>query len=146
MGCPCRQAAGSKLLLSPVFFLHFTLVTTWIKSNLIERANLWIIPDRIQNDLDRQNNWLNLAKCKLMKLKPYIYFKNHHYRDTCVAQPVEHPTLDFGSGHVDFLVMGWSPALGSTLSVESTWDALSPSPSAAPPAHAHVCSLSFSLK
>lgn len=35
------------------------------------------------------------------------------------AQPVEHPTLDFSSGH-DLMVGGSSPASGSTLGVEPT--------------------------
>ena len=45
-----------------------------------------------------------------------------------MAQLVDHPTLDFGSGH-DLRVMGSSPVLGSVLSVESAC----PSPSALPP-------------
>ena len=36
-----------------------------------------------------------------------------------VAQLVKHPILGFGSGH-DLRVLGLSPALGSTLSREST--------------------------
>ena len=39
---------------------------------------------------------------------------------------VERPTLDFGSGH-DPRVVGPSPTLGSTLSIESAGDSLSPS-------------------
>ena len=38
-------------------------------------------------------------------------------RDDWVAQLVEHPTLDFSSGH-DPRVMGSSPVSGSTLNVE----------------------------
>ena len=41
-----------------------------------------------------------------------------------MAQLVEHPTLDFGSG-CDPRVKGLSPMLGSTLSVEPAWDSLS---------------------
>lgn len=33
------------------------------------------------------------------------------------AHLVEHLTLDFGSGH-DLTVLGWSPVVGSALSVE----------------------------
>ena len=39
-----------------------------------------------------------------------------------MAQLVEGPTFDFGSGHAR--VMGSSPVLGSVLSVESAWDSL----------------------
>ena len=42
---------------------------------------------------------------------------------TWVVQLVEHPTLDSGSGH-DPRVMGSSPMLGSTLSVQPAWDSL----------------------
>ena len=34
-----------------------------------------------------------------------------------MAQLIKCPTLNFGSGH-DLTVMGWGPALGSTLGVE----------------------------
>jgi len=57
-----------------------------------------------------------------------------------VAQLAEHPTLDFGWGG-DLRILRLSPVSGSTLSVESAWDSLSPSPSAPPPACA--CSLSL---
>ena len=40
------------------------------------------------------------------------------YRDAWVAQSVEHPTLDFGSG-LDPRVLGSSPTSGSVLSMES---------------------------
>ena len=46
-----------------------------------------------------------------------------------MAQSVECPTLDVGSGH-DPRVVGSSPVWGSTLSMETAWDSLSPS---APP-------------
>ena len=39
-------------------------------------------------------------------------------KDGWVGQPVERPTLDFGSGH-DLTVVESSPASGSLLSVES---------------------------
>ena len=45
-------------------------------------------------------------------------------RGTYVAQSVDCPTLDFGSGH-DPRVVGSSPKLGSGLSVEPAWDSLS---------------------
>ena len=38
-----------------------------------------------------------------------------------MAQSVEHPTLDFSSGH-DPKVMGLSPTSGSVLGVEPAWD------------------------
>ena len=41
-----------------------------------------------------------------------------------MAQGVEPPTLDFGSGH-DPRVTGLSPASGSVLSVEPSWESLS---------------------
>ena len=47
-----------------------------------------------------------------------------------MAQSVEHPTLDFGSGH-DPRVVGSSPKLGSMLSMKPAWN--SPSFSAPPP-------------
>ena len=40
------------------------------------------------------------------------------------AQWVEHPTLDFSSGH-DLGAMGLSPASGSAPSTGSSWDSLS---------------------
>ena len=61
-----------------------------------------------------------------------------------VTQSVEHPTLDFGSGH--------DLAVGVGLhadNVEPGWDFLSPSLSlSAPPllTRVHTCSLSLSLK
>ena len=45
-----------------------------------------------------------------------------------VAQSVKHPTLDTGSCY-RLTVVGLSPALGSTLSMEPAWDSLFPSPS-----------------
>ena len=48
-----------------------------------------------------------------------------------MAQLVKHPTLDFSSD-LDLRVLGSSPTLGSTLSVESACS----SPSSPPPAHA----------
>ena len=41
-----------------------------------------------------------------------------------MAQLVEHPTFDLGSGH-DPRVVGWGPVSGSVLSVESAKDSLS---------------------
>ena len=41
----------------------------------------------------------------------------YSFRGTWVAQWVEHPTLDFGSGH-DLRVMRLSPKLGSTVRVK----------------------------
>ena len=51
-----------------------------------------------------------------------------------MAQSVERPTLDFGSGH-DLTVCGIEPYIGlCTDSVEPTWDSLPPSLSlSAPP-------------
>jgi len=40
-----------------------------------------------------------------------------------VAQSVQHSILDFGLGH-DLRVVGLSPTLGSTLSMEPAWDSL----------------------
>ena len=48
-----------------------------------------------------------------------------------MAQSVECPILDFGSGH-DPLVRGSSPVSGSVLSMEPAWDSLSPLLSAPP--------------
>ena len=56
-----------------------------------------------------------------------------------VAQSVEHLTLDFDSGH-DRRVMGWSPKLGSALSMETAWDSFS-----LPLPHMHPLPLSLSL-
>ena len=39
-------------------------------------------------------------------------------RGAWLVQLVEHPALDFSSGH-DPRVVGWSPTLGSTVSMES---------------------------
>ena len=64
---------------------------------------------------------------------------------TWVAQSVEHQTLDFGSGH-DPRVMGSSPTLGSTLSVETALDYLSVSPYAPLPCLHSAHALSLSLK
>ena len=61
---------------------------------------------------------------------------------TWVAQSVEHPTLDFDSGH-DPRVMGSSPALGPVLSMEPAWDSLSLSLCPLPPL---VLTLSLSKK
>jgi len=49
-------------------------------------------------------------------------------RGTWVAQSVEHPTFDFGSGH-DLRVLGSSPESGPMLSTEFAWLSLSPSAS-----------------
>lgn len=62
---------------------------------MVERANVWIIPDRIQNDLDRPNDWLNLAKWKLMKVKPYIYFKNNHANTRWKSAGKQHMSKHF---------------------------------------------------
>ena len=48
---------------------------------------------------------------------------------------VEHQTVDFCSGP-DLRVMGWSPMLGSTRSVEPAWNSLSPFPFSPPRLHA----------
>ena len=55
-----------------------------------------------------------------------------------MAQSVERPALDFGSGH-DLRVVRSSPTLGSVLSTEPAWDSLSILP---PLAHAHALVLS----
>ena len=66
-----------------------------------------------------------------------------------VAQSVEHPTRDFGSG-LDLTVHGIEPQAGlHTDRTELAWDSLSPALSAPPPlVHSHACvfSLSLSLK
>ena len=50
------------------------------------------------------------------------------YRSTCVAQLVECPTLDFGSGH-DPQGHGIEPCIQLCAnSMEPAWDSLSPSP------------------
>lgn len=41
-----------------------------------------------------------------------------------MAQPVEHPILDFSSG-LDFKVVRWSPTSGSMLGVQPAWVSLS---------------------
>ena len=41
-----------------------------------------------------------------------------------MAQSVERPTLDFGSGH-DLMVVRWGSMLGCALSEEPAWDSLS---------------------
>lgn len=56
-----------------------------------------------------------------------------------MAQSVERPTLDFDSGD-DVGVLGLSPVLGSTFSLEFAWDSLSLS--APPPARMSMCALS----
>ena len=56
-----------------------------------------------------------------------------------VAQLVKHPTLDFCSSH-DLGVLGWSPALDSTLSGGLLEDSLSPSDP--PPLLSHSLTLS----
>ena len=63
-----------------------------------------------------------------------------------MAQSVEHPTLNFGSSH-DPRVMGWSPTLGSALSVDPAWDSLSLSFSLSPSAPLpYSCPLSLKKK
>ena len=57
-----------------------------------------------------------------------------------VAQWVECPTLDFGSGHYPW-VLGSSPTSGSVLSVEPAWHSLSFSPSVPLPCSC-ACTLS----
>ena len=57
-----------------------------------------------------------------------------------MAQLVEHPTLDLGSGQ-DPRVVGLSPVLGSALSGEPAWDSSSLFPFVAVP---HLCSVSLS--
>ena len=49
-----------------------------------------------------------------------------------MAQSVKHPTLDFAQATISRF-MSLSPALDSLLSVEPTWDSLSPSLAAPPP-------------
>ena len=61
---------------------------------------------------------------------------NLRYKDcggAWVAQSVERPTLDFGSGH-DLMVRGMEPCVWLCAdSVEPAWDSPSPSLSAPPP-------------
>ena len=62
-----------------------------------------------------------------------------------MAQSVEHPTLDFGSGH-DLTVHGIEPHIKlCTGSMEPTWDSLSPSLFAPPLTLSLSLSLSLSL-
>ena len=61
---------------------------------------------------------------------------------TWVAQPVERPTLDFGSGH-DLVVHEFKPLIElSTVSAEPALDPLSPPLSAPPQLCTHALSLS----
>ena len=65
-----------------------------------------------------------------------------------MAQSVEHPALNFGSGH-GLEVCGIEPPIRlCTDSAELAWDSLSPSarPPLPPPQHMHSLSLSLSLK
>ena len=56
---------------------------------------------------------------------PFMFLpKVYSFRDTWVAQSVEHQILDFCSD-CDLRVMGSGPALGSALSAESAGNALS---------------------
>ena len=64
--------------------------------------------------------------------------------DAWVAQSVDCPTLDFGSGH-DPRVMGSSPTWGSVLSMEPVCDSISLS-LCLPPSHALSLSPSLSNK
>ena len=52
-----------------------------------------------------------------------------------MAQSIEDPTLDFGSGH-DFRAVGLSPMSGSAPSVEAAWESLSARP---PLVHVYAC-------
>ena len=55
------------------------------------------------------------------------------FRGTWLAQSVEHPTLDFGSGH-DLTVHEFKPRVRLCAdSTEPAWDSWSPSLSAPPP-------------
>ena len=68
------------------------------------------------------------------------FSQNKEYWGAWVAQLVEHPTIDFSSGH-DLTVCGIEPHVGlCTDSMEPTWDSLSPSLSA-PPLLEHSLSL-----
>ena len=60
---------------------------------------------------------------------------------TWVAQSIEHPALDFSSGH-DPRVVGSSPTLGSVVGMEPAFEILFPSPSSRLP---QLCALSLSL-
>ena len=62
-------------------------------------------------------------------------------RGAWAARSIEHPALDFGSGH-DLRVMTLSAKLDSTLSVELAWDSLPLCPSSL---HSHAHTLSLSL-
>ena len=57
-----------------------------------------------------------------------LFIKTDKVWGTWVAQLAEHPTVGFGSGH-DPRAVGWSPASGSTLSVEHSKNSLSLCPS-----------------
>ena len=61
-----------------------------------------------------------------------------------MAQSVERPTLDLGSGH-DPRVAGSSPVLGSVLTVQSLLGILSLPLCLCPPPHTCALSLSLSL-
>ena len=66
-----------------------------------------------------------------------------------MAQSVNHPTLDFGSGH-DLMVHEIEPHIGiCAVGGEPAWDSLFPSLSLSLPnlhTHMHMPSLSLSLK
>ena len=57
-----------------------------------------------------------------------IPVKRENPQGPWVAQLVESPTFDLGSGH-DLRVVVLSPTSGSALGMESAWDSFSPSPS-----------------
>ena len=62
-----------------------------------------------------------------------------------MAQSVEHPTLDFGSGH-DLMVHGTESPVGLCAdSMEPAWDSLSLLLSPNPPLHVHTHMPSLSL-
>ena len=58
-----------------------------------------------------------------------------------VGGSVEHPALDFSSGH-DLMTVRSSPTSGSTLGVRSAWDSLSPS---VPPLLVYACACTCAL-
>jgi len=64
------------------------------------------------------NNSRDLGTLASLLLPLLFLFKNQWKMGAWEAQLVEHPTVDFSSGH-DLRVLGWSPALGSALSRKS---------------------------
>ena len=76
----------------------------------------------------------------------FLFFsKKFLFRGAWVAQSVKHLILDFSLGH-GLKIVRWNPESGSTLSVKSALDSLSPSLSLPLLLVMLACSLSLSFK